>query len=357
VWREVREAGLDRRRLMYAVFAVVPALLIGTTVIVLAGGGDDAGERQAGGNTSAPRLTTTTSTTTTTTARPPGESAFVRGIYGSHPQATEQAAVWRDSRPADSALMLRMGAAPIATWFGDWTPDVRAAAANLVVTAATAGGRPVLVAYNMPRRDCEGYSGGGAADENAYRAWIREFAAGIGDRPAAVILEPDVLAMLCGNAEATYRMLGDAIEVLEAGADTDVYLDAGHPKWLDVATSAKRLKAAGVAKARGFALNVSNFVTTAENERYGEEIVRTLGIETYYVIDTSRNGNGEGSGWCNPPGRALGATPTADTAGEHADAYLWVKIPGESDGPCDGAPPAGTWMPEYALGLARESAR
>jgi endoglucanase len=98
---------------------------------------------------------------------------------------------------------------------------------------------------------------------------------------------------------------------------------------------------------------VSNFVPTAETERYGEQIVAALGGRSHYVIDTSRNGNGEGEDWCNPPGRALGVAPTADTAGEHADAYLWIKVPGESDGACDGAPAGGTWMPEYALGLAR----
>ncbi|MCW2873942.1 glycoside hydrolase family 6 protein, partial [Actinacidiphila oryziradicis] len=35
------------------------------------------------------------------------------------------------------------------------------------------------------------------------------------------------------------------------------------------------------------------------------------------------------------------------------DAYLWVKRPGESDGSCRGAPPAGQWWSDYALRLAR----
>lgn len=36
-------------------------------------------------------------------------------------------------------------------------------------------------------------------------------------------------------------------------------------------------------------------------------------------------------------------------------AYLWIKRPGESDGTCKGGPKAGTWWPEYALGLARSA--
>jgi endoglucanase len=364
---------LDRRQLLFATLMIVPAMLVGTLVLLFADpGGPDADESP--GNTpiglATPSFPTSSPppTTTTTVAPPPSsppataapapappvkESPFEDGIYGVHPHAGAQAKEWQASRPADAALMKRMAGVPTATWFGDWTPNVRSAAADLVGDAD--GKRSVIVTYNLPGRDCGGYSGGGAKDENAYRAWIRDLAAGIANRPAAVILEPDALGQLCEDPEARYRMLGDAIEVLEAGTRTDVYLDAGHALWLDVPTAAQRLRAAGVAKARGFSLNVSNFVATTETERYGEELVNALGGDSHYVIDTSRNGNGPGADWCNPPGRALGAEPTADAAGAHADAYLWVKVPGESDGTCGGAPPAGTWMPEYALGLAREA--
>ena len=73
------------------------------------------------------------------------------------------------------------------------------------------------------------------------------------------------------------------------------------------------------------------------------------------MIDTSRNGRGgvSGSAWCNPPGQALGRAPTTNTGLPLVDAYLWVKTPGESDGPCNGGPRAGQWGPEYALGLSR----
>ena len=40
-----------------------------------------------------------------------------------------------------------------------------------------------------------------------------------------------------------------------------------------------------------------------------------------------------------------------------ADAYVWVKPPGESDGTCrPGEPPAGQWWTAYALGLAQRAA-
>jgi endoglucanase len=75
------------------------------------------------------------------------------------------------------------------------------------------------------------------------------------------------------------------------------------------------------------------------------------------VIDTSRNGRGaDGDKWCNPAGRALGSRPTAITGEPLADAFFWVKTPGESDGNCNGGPAAGEWWAENALGLAQRAA-
>ncbi|MBN9635187.1 MAG: glycoside hydrolase family 6 protein, partial [Actinobacteria bacterium] len=115
-----------------------------------------------------------------------------------------------------------------------------------------------------------------------------------------------------------------------------------------------------VAKARGFSLNTTNYFTTGEEIGYGEAI-SGLTNGAHYVIDTSRNGAGPAEGdpmyWCNPDGRALGAAPTTDTAGAHADAYLWVKRVGESDGSCGrGEPGAGTFVKSFAIDLARNAA-
>ncbi len=126
---------------------------------------------------------------------------------------------------------------------------------------------------------------------------------------------------------------------------------------MPAATIARRLRAAGVAQARGFSVNVAGFETTARSRAYGRAISRRAG-RAHFVIDTSRNGAGPaGPGeWCNPAGRALGEFPTTQTGDPLVDALLWVKRPGESDGECNGGPPAGTWWPDYALDLARRAA-
>jgi endoglucanase len=270
--------------------------------------------------------------------------------------AAKQAAAWRSTRPADAAEIDEIATAPQAQWFGDWNADV-AAAVNAHVSAAAAAGRwSLLVAYAIPQRDCGGYSAGGADD---YRAWIREFARGIGSRPAAVVLEPDALAGLdcltAAGRDARLALLRDAVAVLRAKPGVEVYVDAGHSGWHPVATIAARLQQADVARATGFALNVSNFQLTANELSYGRQVAARIGGK-HFVIDTSRNGLGPNGEWCNPSGRALGPRPTTATGDGLADAFLWIKQPGFSDGSCNGGPSAGIWWADYALGLARRSA-
>ncbi|MBW3552417.1 MAG: glycoside hydrolase family 6 protein [Gemmatimonadetes bacterium] len=272
--------------------------------------------------------------------------------------ARKQADAWLSTRPADAELMERIASRSQADWFGDWNRDIETAVRDRVTQIAGAGSLAVLVAYNIPIRDCSGYSGGGATSPDAYRSWIRALAAGIGDRSAAVILEPDALALMdCLSAEqraTRLALLKDAVQVLEARPNVAVYLDAGHAAWHDPATIGARLREAGIDAARGFAINTSNFQTTAAGLTYGDAVSAEVGGK-HYVIDTSRNGLGPTSDnqWCNPPGRGLGNNPTPYTGHALADAFLWIKRPGESDGTCNGGPTAGSWWADYALELAR----
>ncbi|MES2953484.1 MAG: glycoside hydrolase family 6 protein [Patescibacteria group bacterium] len=275
---------------------------------------------------------------------------------GSH--AELQAADWRLSRPADAAVMDKLALQPVGEWFGNWIPDVTAAVKSTVDASRANGTIPILVAYNIPYRDCALYSSGGSETSDAYKMWIRNFALGIGNRPAVVILEPDALAsMSCIPLEgqtARTALINDAVSVLKALGSTSVYIDAGNNGWTSADVMATRLTNAGIKNASGFSLNVSNFFTTAESEIFGNAISKKLrGV--HYVVDTSRNGIGSNGEWCNPAGRALGKTPIASSSNALVDAYLWIKIPGESDGPCNGGPAAGSWWADYALGLAKSA--
>ena len=266
---------------------------------------------------------------------------------------------WRATRPADAAQMDKIAAGSQALWFGGWNVNILDDVSTAVSTAVASSATPILVAYNIPQRDCGGLSAGGTTVD-AYKAWISAFASGLAGRTAVVILEPDALTqtncLSSADMATRYSLLQYAVQVLRAQGGV-VYLDGGNSSWRSPSDQAGRLTRANVAEADGFALNVSNFQQTSSSISYGKAISALVGGK-HFVIDTSRNGLGPTSDnqWCNPPGRALGPASTTSTADPLVDAYLWIKAPGESDGSCNGAPAAGIWWPDYALGLAQRSA-
>lgn len=279
--------------------------------------------------------------------------------------AARQVRTWeKQGRTEDAGILRRISARPVADWPSgdDPAPEIRSA----VRAAARTGHSVLLVAYNIPHRDCGAYSAGGAADAAVYRSWIGEFAAAIGKAPATVVLEPDALPHIADgctpaeNHDERFTLLSEAVGTLGKLPHTKVYLDAGNADWInDPAKMAGPLRRAGIGRADGFALNVANFQTDATVRSYGARLSALLD-GAHFVIDTSRNGNGPLPGdraeaWCNPPGRALGTPPTTRTGDDGLDAYLWIKRPGDSDGTCRGGPSAGTWWPDYALGLARRA--
>ncbi|MFD6987170.1 glycoside hydrolase family 6 protein, partial [Streptomyces sp. NPDC059956] len=106
----------------------------------------------------------------------------------------------RDFEGAKS--MAKLAGWPEAAWFTDGTPkQVESRVRDLVHRAERTRTVPLLVAYNIPLRDCSQYSSGGAQSDAEYQAWISAFARGLGRSKAVVILEPDGLANLpsdCG---------------------------------------------------------------------------------------------------------------------------------------------------------------
>ncbi|MFD4971519.1 glycoside hydrolase family 6 protein [Streptomyces sp. NPDC058424] len=278
--------------------------------------------------------------------------------------ARQVAAYLKDGKKADAEQIRKIAGQPTGEWIGPENPEQEAR--GFTEAADKAGRTALLVLYNIPHRDCGQYSQGGAADGDAYRSWVDGVARGIGDRPATVVLEPDALLHLVDGCtpeefrEERYALIEGAVERLKSLKSTKVYVDAGNAGWGHPDQIFEPLRRAGVDRADGFAVNVSNFYSTRESLAYGKQLSAKLGGK-HFVVDTSRNGNGPygggdpGERWCNPPGRALGEAPTTRTADPLADAYLWVKRPGESDGTCKGGPKAGDWWADYALKLARAS--
>ena len=346
---------------------------------------------------------------------------------------------------SDAGRLAAMVATPQAVWFTGGSPqDVERAVRKTIRAAGDTHRVPVLVAYNVPFRDCAQYSAGGAVDTAAYEAWIDGFARGIGTGKAVVILEPDALGIIPYNTTIfgaadwckptvtdaqgnvvpapgaspveRYAQLNYAVDSIEGKAPrTLVYLDGTHSAWLGVGEAASRLVAGGVGRAQGFFLNVSNYQPTDQLAQFGTWVsdcitaatagaswaaghfdwcpsqydpatnyttvnfspdfaaTVTAGLTnlmggalatTHFVLDTSRNGQGpwqptavypDPQVWCNPPHRGVGLSPTAATNVALTDAYLWIKIPGESDGSCNRGIVGSTTDPEWG-GIADPAA-
>ena len=280
------------------------------------------------------------------------------------PAATSQRQFAAAGDTNDARLMAKVSTGPTAKWFGGWSYGHGGTVGDVnwwVTTVTSAGDLPVLVAYDIPWRDCGSYSSGGAPNATAYESFINGMAQGIAGRHAVVILEPDALAemgcLTAAQQQTYFALLRYAVTKLRSAGSVGVYLDAGNASWQPAATMATRLRAADVADARGFSLNVSNFGYTTTVISFGTAISNALG-GSRFIIDTSRNGQGPapGGAWCNPPGRGLGTPATSATGNPLVDAFFWVKTPGASDGSCNGGPPAGQWWPQYALALARNAA-
>jgi endoglucanase len=235
------------------------------------------------------------STTAGTAARAFGLGTrfFVPSPSSGAPQQILQLA--RSGDLKDAALVAEMEAIPRAVWFTSGTPaQVRQQVRQTMIEAAAQGAVPVLVAYDIPGRDCAQYSAGGALDEADYEAWIAGFAQGIGHGKAIVILEPDALGNMpsgCGLSSSVYPFTDDeriaelqyAVTALEDHPRTSLYLDGTHSAWQSVGTITQRLLEANVQDAQGFFLNVSNYQPTAELTDYGTWISDCIAM----VTDTS----------------------------------------------------------------------
>ena len=325
-----------------------PALLLGAVAALVLTG---CGSSQGGGTAPAPDA-----------SRLAGTSLYVDPDSSPAKQVRLLQAAQRSQDAA--AVADRIANRPIARWFtGDGDPFLQAR--ELSTAAAAAGQVPVLAVYDLPGRDCGLYSAGGAPDDEAYTHYVGSLAAGLGDRPAVVVLEPDAVAHSlsgCGSAPERGRaLLRAAVDMLTRQPGTRVYLDAGNATWVDdLPGLAAALRDSGVEQADGFALNVSNYEETGTSVAYGQRLSDLLG-GAHFVVDTSRNGAGPPSSaddaagahaWCNPPGRRLGTDPTTDPGAPRVDALLWVKSPGDSDGTCHpGDLPAGQWSAALAQDL------
>jgi endoglucanase len=276
------------------------------------------------------------------------------------------AAAARDARDrGDDANASKLGviaAQPYARWFvAASTPDDL----RRELDAARSQGRmAVFAVHGIPNSVCVGDDTPGHRDAVAYRDWVDSFARTIGGDPAVVIVEPDELAasgcLRPADRAERLSLIRYATRAFAALPRTGVYIDAGAGDWLGVKTAAKLLRSAGVAYARGFALNATHFDWTSAEIAYGRQLSKLTGGK-HFIVNTAMNGRGpQITGrnyhvWCNPRGRSLGPLPTLRTGDRLVDAFFWLIEPGLSSGSCNGGPRVGSFWTDWGLELVRNT--
>lgn len=359
----------------------------------------------------------------TTPPAPDGVNPFAGARLYVNPDYVKAVKGLEAEHPKEVALLKRMESLPTAIWLS-WIADTKDVPRYLddalqQQKAAVQPVVPLFVVYDLPGRDCAAESSAGelsadAAGEASYQhAFIDVIAAAFRAHPEqriAVVLEPDSLSNLvtnldrprCKSAEGIYkRGIAYAISKLSL-PNVFLYLEAAHAGWLGFPKNIDRAAgiyksvltmAGGPERVRGFALNVSNYdpavdpantprdrTSAASDETgYAADLTKALarvGITgKKFVVDTGRDGRAYirsiASSWCNVKGAGLGERPRPAPS-PLIDAYLYVKVPGESDGTSDpnaprfdptcasddatpGAPQAGKMFDAYLIDLLKNA--
>jgi endoglucanase len=236
---------------------------------------------------------------------------------------------------------------------------VRTEVDNLVTAASHVNRVPMIVLDGLPGPRCAPERPGGLPDADTYRTWVTNLVAGISQRPAIVIVEPNSLRTLdClapSDQQARLALIRDAVSILIAKAYRGaVLLDGGDGRGVPPRVMAGRLHDADVGRVEGFAIG-GGYTADGDARTYGaavrDELVRLGDRRDYFyeAIDSSRNGNGSRDQPCNPAGAKLGA-PTRLNGSATDGQTLWITNPGISDGDCGiakGTTP-GQFSPELA---------
>ncbi|RYO81761.1 hypothetical protein DL762_006950 [Monosporascus cannonballus] len=238
-----------------------------------------------------------------------------------------------------------------------------------------------LVVYDLPGRDCAAKASNGelkVGEIGRYKTEYIDVIAGLlkanPNSAFALIIEPDSLPNLvtnidletCQRSKAGYEEgVAYALKTLNL-PNVVMYVDAGHGGWLGwndnlkpgAQELAKVYKNAGSpSQVRGIATNIAGWNAwdqtpgefsdhkdaqwnKCQNEKiyvetFGAEL-RSAGHPNHAIVDTGRNAvtglREEWGNWCNVDGAGFGVRPTANTGSSLADAFIWGKPGGESDG-------------------------
>ncbi|KAH7306003.1 glycoside hydrolase family 6 protein [Stachybotrys elegans] len=241
-----------------------------------------------------------------------------------------------------------------------------------------------LVVYDLPGRDCAAKASNGELPVGAINRYKTEYIDKLAalikkysNTAFALVIEPDSLPNLvtnsnvaaCQQSASGYREgVAYALKTLNL-PNVVQYIDAGHGGWLgwndNLQPGARELanaykNAGSPSQFRGFATNVAGWNqwdaepgefasapdaqwNKAQNEKKYVELfgaaLASAGMPNHAIVDTGRSGKPGGrlewGDWCNVVNTGFGKRPSSSTGSTLADAFVWVKPGGESDGTSD----------------------
>ena len=274
---------------------------------------------------------------------------------------------YRGYQGANRDLMAKIALTPRFKWFGRFSRPTAGSIRSFISRASADGAVPLVATLRHQGKQCNPrYTAGGKREDRSTKRWFKDFARGIGKSRVIIAFEPDSVGTIeClarSRRKARVAVLRYGIDQLAKLPNATVYIEATAADWKSVSYVAKVLRQIGVAKVRGFMVNVTHYEWTGANIRYGRKLSKRLGGK-HFVISTAMNGRGTVryrrgkrpvNVLCHPLYRGAGPYPTTKTSDPLVDAYFWINRAGYSGGRCNGGPlPVGSWWPERALMFAR----
>jgi len=272
---------------------------------------------------------------------------------------------YQQARGRNRQLLGKIALRPLMFSFGSWFSDSDArSVAQQFIAISTHGNPAVLSQTAIFRLDpwegaaCPNGSWN-AANQQSYKTWVNNFAAGIGNSRVALIVQPDLPFAECAHSPVPLELVNYAARRFNALPHTTVYVDGGARYFPSFNQAVSMLEQGGVRYVRGFSLNTSEYDTTSSEIEYGARLVQALakaGIRgKHFVVNTAGNGagflNGDYPGDANNPRVCssphdrlcvtLGIPPTTQVASprwhlsgadaslafRYVDAYVWAGRP------------------------------
>ena len=303
-----------------------------------------------------------------------GSNPIAAMAWGTPPN-DDLGGAYQSATGPEQALLGRLALPPRALWLGWWWPVSQVRAETATTIAATQNGNPDALTqfatfelHPWEHRLANGAWRGpthGSWNVSADEAWYRNMAAGIGSARALVIEQVDLPFERKTSSTAPARINTYAARVLSAQPHTTVYIDAGTFGWLTAAQDASLLISNGIRYARGFALDDTDYDSTAVEDLFGARVIAELAkrgvTNKHFIVNTDENGQPykpyqvRGRGINDAPachGRVqtacqrTGIPPTTDVASPlwhlgaaasnaaklYCDAYVWSGRPWDIDG-------------------------